>query len=230
MRSGMHRQAIGSFLGLLTLAVPSLGAADPVNLSYSVLINERCHAGNCQPFQSAFNLTVTFDSTPLDSASYFVQYGNPTFSSVPLDRPPISSSAGDSLNTRTQEQWLQFPSHVSHTFFAQRESATQGNLEEWHVGLSVTQSVLTPPDLSPETLGARLLALGPARFTYFYTELDPVTGNITPRTIGYSGTAQLSDASPVPEPASMLLVGSGVAGLIAWRRRKLVPLKPDPTR
>jgi hypothetical protein len=33
-------------------------------------------------------------------------------------------------------------------------------------------------------------------------------------------TAAAADAAPVPEPASMFLIGSGLAGLAAYRRRR----------
>lgn len=48
----------------------------------------------------------------------------------------------------------------------------------------------------------------------------PIEGVIPLDEVGYGGTMGLwAVIEPVPEPSSMILVGSGLAGLVAYRKR-----------
>ena len=46
------------------------------------------------------------------------------------------------------------------------------------------------------------------------------SGNVHPNTAGYAAIAAQMEALPVPEPATLIVLGAGFAGLISHRRRQ----------
>ena len=94
-------------------------------------------------------------------------------------------------------------------------------MNEWTTSLALRVLLAEAPELSALTLEEKTRKrLGSVDFLYAFTQTDRGTGQHQPGTIGYRGTALLeSVASTVPEPASLVLLGSGLAGVAAWRRR-----------
>jgi hypothetical protein len=69
-----------------------------------------------------------------------------------------------------------------------------------------------------------LLGVGPVLGTYTATGTfqglsDPATGDLLPPSLDtFSFTEQIGDVVPVPEPPAIFLIGTGLVGLVAFRR------------
>lgn len=107
-------------------------------------------------------------------------------------------------------------------------SGTQPGFVTVYSGLDETGSILASLSLSPNTPGAGC----PTGDPFTYCEWDPVGVSFagTAMSVDFGGSANfigfdeitLNSATPgVPEPNTLLLLGSGLAGLAGMLRRKL---------
>lgn len=73
-----------------------------------------------------------------------------------------------------------------------------------------------------KSMSTTFVATSTSQLITFAAELDQRTAGVTVRTdVSYAlDNVALSDLSAVPEPASVMLVGLGLAGLIAGRRKR----------
>ena len=193
-------------------------AAEPIVAVYQVQISGRMTWESnpiFEPFFQEFTLRMTFDPALGGDRTY----GPVSFSEVPL--PGVSAPGEVATTSSTAHgQFEENPFGVANLFASAQESQVvdSGGLTYIRTRRLISNvPVDFTPVFSPQTFPAHLVLGTPFNFDYgtslFRTGLTPVT-------INYRGFAELvavNPPGPIPEPATMLLVGGGLAALA--RRR-----------
>jgi len=192
-------------------------AAEPIRAVYQVEVSGRMTWESnpiWEPFFQQFTLLMTFDPALGGDRTY----GPVSFSEVPL---PGVSAPGHVVTVAgtAHGQFEENPFGAPNLFASAAETqvGTEGGDYFRTTRLISNVPVDLAPVFSPETFPAHLVLATPYNFDYSTSLFRP---GLTPVTISYRGFGSLlavNPQQPIPEPATMLLVGAGLAAL--GRRR-----------
>lgn len=218
---------VGSAAAAIVLAQAVAATAEPIQVVYRIGIVQQCEYANggttCREYRATFPVTLTFDtdvfSTHGSDEDRTNFYGTPTVSDIPLpgrtDFPPLAETL-----RQAAERAQVFPG--ASTWFREssvliRQGASQGG-SDYHRDLSFIAhgDFASVPELTGASF-ARFLGTAPFRQFAFADSVELASGGF--EALSYRGTISLDAPVATPEPASMFLIGTGLAGMAVRRRR-----------
>jgi PEP-CTERM putative exosortase interaction domain len=228
------RTTLTAAIALLLWTTPA--AADPISVLFDVQVFERLTGllSPFEPYDQRFSLRLTYDPALGSGTDYGPASFSPGIFEVPLPLPSVPP--GLSLSSSS------FTSHsVTHGDGTRYNATAAASVGGSIIGQSKYNAFLilensrpeTNPVITPETFPAHLgLPLGPFGQFNFQYGACAVYGNPHPE-VGcfgssfqlafYHGRATLTtvESPAVPEPATLALVGGGLAILASRRRRTM---------